>query len=183
MSAKEVKAFGTEAAEAALQQMGIQRRKPTPHDVEIEILFCGVCHSDLHTARNEWHSTTYPCVPGHEIVGKVVSVGEHVSKFRIGDLAGVTLALEAYRFSLDGQDAPVLDGITGDQRVFYGWAQVWRAADRDDAMRQMLATDPHSPPQYRVIGPVRNIDAWYDAFDVEPGDESYLAPEDRVRLW
>lgn len=97
MSAKEVKAFGTEAAEAALQQMGIQRRKPTPHDVEIEILFCGVCHSDLHTARNEWHSTTYPCVPGHEIVGKVVSVGEHVSKFRIGDLAGVGCMVDSCR--------------------------------------------------------------------------------------
>jgi putative endopeptidase len=116
-------------------------------------------------------------IEGHNVQGGL-TMGEN-----IGDLAGVTLALEAYRFSLDGQEAPVLDGITGDQRVFYGWAQVWRAAYRDDAMRQMLATDPHSPPQYRVIGPVRNIDAWYDAFEVEPGDESYLAPEDRVRLW
>jgi uncharacterized zinc-type alcohol dehydrogenase-like protein len=86
---KEVKAFGTEAAEAALQQLNIRRRNLTPHDVEIEILYCGVCHSDLHTARNEWHSTTYPCVPGHEIVGRIVSVGGHVSKFKVGDHAAV----------------------------------------------------------------------------------------------
>ena len=132
-----------------------------------------VAQTDILGAQYEEFSP----IEGHHVQGGL-TMGEN-----IGDLAGVTLALEAYRFSLDGQDAPVLDGITGDQRVFYGWAQVWRAAYRDDAMRQMLATDPHSPPQYRVIGPVRNIDAWYDAFDVEPGDESYLAPEDRVRLW
>jgi uncharacterized zinc-type alcohol dehydrogenase-like protein len=70
MEVKNIKAFGTEAAEAPLNQLNINRRNPTPHDVEIEILFCGVCHSDLHTARNEWHGTTYPCVPGHEIVGR-----------------------------------------------------------------------------------------------------------------
>ena len=132
-----------------------------------------VAQTDILGAQYEEFSP----IEGHHVQGGL-TMGEN-----IGDLAGVTLALEAYRFSLDGQDAPVLDGITGDQRVFYGWAQVWRAAYRDDAMRQMLATDPHSPPQYRVIGPVRNIDAWYDAFDVEPGDENYLAPEDRVRLW
>lgn len=89
VKAKEVKAYGTEAAEAQLEQLNIQRRTPTPHDVEIEILYCGVCHSDLHTARNEWHSTVYPCVPGHEIVGKVVRVGNHVTKFKEGDLAAV----------------------------------------------------------------------------------------------
>ena len=89
VSAKQVKAFGTEAATAPLQQLNIQRRNPTPHDVEIQILYCGVCHSDLHTARNEWHGTMYPCVPGHEIVGKVVSVGAHVSKFKAGDTAAV----------------------------------------------------------------------------------------------
>jgi uncharacterized zinc-type alcohol dehydrogenase-like protein len=83
------KAYGTEAAEAPLNQLNITRRNPTPHDVEIEILFCGVCHSDLHVARNEWHSTIYPTVPGHEIVGKVVNVGGHVSKFKDGDIVGV----------------------------------------------------------------------------------------------
>ncbi|MEO5501073.1 MAG: alcohol dehydrogenase catalytic domain-containing protein, partial [Ginsengibacter sp.] len=86
---KEVKAFGNEAAEAALQALKIKRRNPTPQDVEIEILYCGVCHSDLHTARNEWHGTKYPCVPGHEIVGKVIRVGAEVKKFKVGDTAAV----------------------------------------------------------------------------------------------
>jgi len=94
---KDTRAFGTEAANADLQQLNIKRRTPTPHDVEIEILFCGVCHSDLHTARNEWHGTVYPCVPGHEIVGKVVSVGNHVSKFKVGDLAAVGCMVDSCR--------------------------------------------------------------------------------------
>jgi uncharacterized zinc-type alcohol dehydrogenase-like protein len=84
-----IKAFGAETAEAPLNQLTINRRKPTAHDVAIEILFCGVCHSDLHVARNEWHNTVYPTVPGHEIVGRVISVGGHVSKFKVGDLVGV----------------------------------------------------------------------------------------------
>jgi uncharacterized zinc-type alcohol dehydrogenase-like protein len=94
---KEVKAFGTQAADASLEQLNINRRNPTPHDVEIEILYCGVCHSDLHTARNEWHSTVYPCVPGHEIVGKVRSVGDHVTKFKVGDLAAVGCMVDSCR--------------------------------------------------------------------------------------
>jgi alcohol dehydrogenase (NADP+) len=97
VTAKDARAFGTEAAEAPLQQLNIKRRNPTPHDVEIEILFCGVCHSDLHTARNEWHGTVYPCVPGHEIVGRIVSVGDHVSKFKVGDLAGVGCLVDSCR--------------------------------------------------------------------------------------
>ena len=97
INAKQVKAFGTEAATAPLQQLNIQRRNATPHDVEIEILYCGVCHSDIHTARNEWHSTIYPCVPGHEIVGRVVSVGAHVKKFKVGDLAGVGCMVDSCR--------------------------------------------------------------------------------------
>jgi putative endopeptidase len=95
----------------------------------------------------------------------------------------VTLALEAYHLSLDGRPAPVIDGTSGDQRVFYGWAQVWRAAVREARMQQMIATDPHSPAQFRVIGPLRNIDAWYEAFGVTPDNAYYLAPEERVRLW
>jgi alcohol dehydrogenase (NADP+) len=94
---KQVKAFGTKAAEAALNQLHINRRKPTPHDVEIDILYCGVCHSDLHTARNEWHGTIYPCVPGHEIVGRVVNVGEHVKKFKVGDVAAVGCLVDSCR--------------------------------------------------------------------------------------
>jgi alcohol dehydrogenase (NADP+) len=97
ITTKEVKAFGTEAAEAALKQLNIKRRNPTPHDVEIEILYCGVCHSDLHTARNEWHGTTYPCVPGHEIVGRVLRVGEHVKKFKVGDHAAVGCLVDSCR--------------------------------------------------------------------------------------
>ena len=97
VSIKKVRAFGTEAAEDALKPLDIKRRNPKPHDVEIEILFCGVCHSDLHTARNEWRSTVYPCVPGHEIVGKIVAVGDHVSKFKIGDLAGVGCMVDSCR--------------------------------------------------------------------------------------
>ncbi len=97
MKQTSINAYGTEAAEAPLNQLSINRREPTPHDVEIDILFCGVCHSDLHTVRNEWHGTTYPCVPGHEIVGKVVRVGEHVSKFKVGDLAGVGCLVDSCR--------------------------------------------------------------------------------------
>src|SRR3954470_5085630 len=97
VNSKEVQAFGTEAADASLQQIPIQRRKPTPHDVEIEILYCGVCHSDLHTARNEWHSTVYPCVPGHEIVGKVIAVGSNVTKFKPGHLAAVGCMVDSCR--------------------------------------------------------------------------------------
>jgi putative endopeptidase len=101
----------------------------------------------------------------------------------IGDAAGTAVGLEAYHLSLNGQPAPVIDGTTGDQRFFYGWAQVWQSKMRDDALRNQIATDSHSPAEFRVIGPVRNIDAWYTAFDVQPGSKYYLAPADRVRIW
>ena len=97
MEVKNVKAFGATAAEAPLDQLSINRRTPTPHDVEIDILYCGVCHSDLHTVRNEWHDTTYPIVPGHEIVGKVSRVGELVKKFKVGDLAAVGCMVDSCR--------------------------------------------------------------------------------------
>lgn len=84
-----VKAFGTTAPEASLEQMNIHRRTVTPKDVEIDILYCGVCHSDLHTARNDWGGSKYPVVPGHEIVGKVTRIGNEVTKFKVGDLAAV----------------------------------------------------------------------------------------------
>ncbi|KQT16469.1 hydroxyacid dehydrogenase [Chryseobacterium sp. Leaf404] len=89
MSTFSVKAFGAESKEADLKEMNIERREITANDVEIEILYCGVCHSDLHTARNDWGGTKYPSVPGHEIVGKITKVGSDVSKFQVGDLAGV----------------------------------------------------------------------------------------------
>ena len=93
------------------------------------------------------------------------------------------MGLEAYHLSLNGQPSPVIDGVTGDQRFFYGWAQVWQSKYREDALKNQIATDPHSPAEFRVIGPVRNIDAWYAAFGVKPGDKYYLKPEDRVRIW
>lgn len=92
-----VKAFGTEAPDAALKQMNIERREVTTKDVEIDILYCGVCHSDLHTARNEWHGTVYPNVPGHEIVGRITKVGSGVTKFKIGDYAAVGCMVDSCR--------------------------------------------------------------------------------------
>lgn len=92
-----VKAFGAESAEASLKQISIARRIPTATDVEIEILFCGVCHSDLHTARNDWRGTVYPAVPGHEIVGRVTKIGSDVTKFKVGDLAAVGCLVDSCR--------------------------------------------------------------------------------------
>jgi putative endopeptidase len=77
----------------------------------------------------------------------------------------------------------VVDGMTGDQRVFLGWAQAWRGKARDEAIRRQVVSDPHSPRMYRVNGVVRNMDAWYDAFGVKPGQKLYVAPKDRVRIW
>lgn len=94
---KNAKAFGTHAAEKPLEALSIERRGLSPHDVEIEILFCGVCHSDLHQARNEWHNTVYPCVPGHEIVGRITAAGTHVSKFKVGDLAAIGCMVDSCR--------------------------------------------------------------------------------------
>lgn len=116
ISSKQTKAFGTEAADALLEQLNIGRREPTQHDVEIEILYCGVCHSDLHTARNEWHGTIYPCVPGHEIVGRVVSVGNHVSKFKVEDLVAVGCMVDSCRecnYCKEGLEQYCEEGNTG----------------------------------------------------------------------
>jgi putative endopeptidase len=101
----------------------------------------------------------------------------------IADLGGLNLALDAYHASLNGKPAPVLDGYTGDQRVFLGWAQVWRGVYRPDALKRQLVTDPHSPDMFRAETAERNIDAWYKAFDVKPGDKLYIAPADRVVIW
>jgi putative endopeptidase len=101
----------------------------------------------------------------------------------IADLGGLLLALDAYRMSLNGQPAPVLNGFTGEQRVFLGWAQVWRSNARDEYLRNQVTVDPHAPEQYRAGVTPRNIDAWYAAFGVQPGDEQYIAPEARARIW
>jgi predicted metalloendopeptidase len=101
----------------------------------------------------------------------------------IGDLGGVTIAHDAYLISLGAAPAPSADGYTADQQFFMGWAQVWRTLDRDEALRNQVMTNPHSPGEYRVNGVVRNVDAWYTAFHVQPGDKLYLAPEKRVHIW
>ena len=101
----------------------------------------------------------------------------------IGDNGGLQVAYHAYTLSRDGAPAADIDGITGDQRFFLGWAQVWRALIRDAALRNQVLTDPHSPALYRTNGTVRNMDPWYTAFNVQPGDALYLAPEDRVTIW
>jgi putative endopeptidase len=116
-------------------------------------------------------------LPGACLNGQL-TMGEN-----IGDLGGLTMAYTAYKLSLDGKEAPVIDGFTGDQRFFLAWAQVWRAMARDDDTRQRLVTDPHSPPEFRTNGVVRNMDEWYTAFDVKPGDKMYLPPEQRVKIW
>jgi predicted metalloendopeptidase len=101
----------------------------------------------------------------------------------IGDLGGLEMAYTAYKLSLNGQEAPVIDGFTGDQRFFMAHAQVWRSIQRDDALRNQLLTDPHAPAAARGSIPERNMDAWYAAFDVREGDAQYIPPEDRVRIW
>ncbi len=116
-------------------------------------------------------------LPGIKVNGKL-TLGEN-----IGDVGGITVAHEAYHLSLEGKPAEVISGLTGDQRFFFGWAQVWRSLYRDEALRNQMLSDPHSPAMYRVNGVVRNVDAWYAAFGIKEGDAMYLAPEKRVKIW
>lgn len=118
---------------------------------------------------------------GYEVLGERIN-GEFTLGENIGDLAGLAVAYDAYRASLNGREAPVIDGMTGDQRFFLGWAQVWRRNYRDANLLQRLTTDPHSPSVQRVWV-MRNLDAWYDAFAIQPGAYLYLSPADRVRIW
>jgi putative endopeptidase len=116
-------------------------------------------------------------LPGVHINGDL-TMGENIA-----DLGGLTLALDAYHASLHDRPAPVIDGYTGDQRVFLGWAQAWRGKVRDEFVKRQVVSDPHSPRQFRVNGPVRNIDAWYDVFDVKAGQKLFVPPAERVRIW
>ena len=118
----------------------------------------------------------YEPIPGQHIQGEL-TLGENIA-----DLAGLTVALDAYHKSLGGKPAPVIDGLTGDQRFYLGWAQVWRTKWREPALRQALLSDPHSPGHERTLT-VRNLDPWYAAFGAKPGQDMYLAPADRVRIW
>jgi putative endopeptidase len=116
-------------------------------------------------------------IEGQSINGEL-TLGEN-----IGDLAGVTIGFKAYQMSLEGKDAPVIDGLTGNQRFFMSYAQVWRSKSREDALRAQLLRGPHSPGEFRVNGIVGNVDAFYQAFDVKEDDKMYLKPEDRVTIW
>jgi putative endopeptidase len=109
--------------------------------------------------------------------------GEFTQGENIGDLGGITIGLLAYKMSLDGKEPPVIDGFTGIQRVFLGFARIWRGIIRDEELRRRIATDPHSPSVYRTNGPVRNVPEWYEAFDVQQTDALYLPPEERVKIW
>ena len=109
--------------------------------------------------------------------------GELTLGENIGDLAGLTIAYRAYQISLDGKEAPVLDGMTGDQRFFMGIGQVWKYKATDEAQRNRVMTDPHSPPRFRVNGTLPNMPEFVAAFDVQEGDDMYLPPEDRVKIW
>lgn len=117
---------------------------------------------------------------GSHKVNGALTIGEN-----IGDLGGLSIALAAYEIALGRPlaEAPVVDGLTGAQRVFLGWAQVWQSKGRDEEVVRRLATDPHSPNEFRCNGVVRNVDAYYEAFDVQPGDALYLDPAERVRIW
>jgi putative endopeptidase len=129
------------------------------------------------TARLIHEYSAFEALPGLKVNG-ANTVGEN-----IGDLGGLNMAYEAYRISLHGAPAPVIDGLSGAQRFFLAYAQVWRSKYREGALRELVLSDVHSPDRFRVNGPLPNIDAWYEAFKVQPGDSLYIKPEDRVRIW
>jgi putative endopeptidase len=119
-----------------------------------------------------------PLDEGKTCVNGRLTLGEN-----IGDVGGLSMAYRAYKLATKDKDVPVIDGLTGDQRFFLAWAQVWRSTQREANYRNRLRTDSHSPEEYRVNGVVRNLDEWYEAFGVKPGDAMYLPPEKRVRIW
>ncbi|APZ97779.1 peptidase M13 [Sphingopyxis sp. QXT-31] len=120
---------------------------------------------------------TYEAAPG-AFINPDLTMGENIA-----DLAGLEVAYDAYHRSLGGKPAPVIDGLTGDQRFFLAFAQAWRDKAREDSIKQQVASDPHSPARWRIIGPVRNVDAWYTAFGVGTDAKYYLKPEDRTKIW
>ncbi|MGC9953495.1 MAG: M13 family metallopeptidase [Rhizomicrobium sp.] len=132
---------------------------------------------DARTAEVVAQYDAYEPLPGLHIIGKN-TLGENIA-----DLAGLSIALKAYHLSQGGKPAPAIDGFTGDQRFFLGFGQIWRSKYRESAVRTQTLSNEHSPAPFRVIGATRNMDGWYDAFDVKPGDKYYLPPDQRVRLW
>jgi len=119
----------------------------------------------------------YEALPGKTLNGNL-TLGENIA-----DLSGMAIAYKAYILSLDGKDAPVIDGNTGPQRYFLGWAQIWRRLYREEELVRRLVVDPHSPSAFRGNGPVTNLNAFYEAFDVKPSDKLYKKPEDRIQIW
>ncbi len=132
----------------------------------------------LGDALVEQYNQFCPLDAGETCVNGRLTLGEN-----IGDLGGLSLAYRAYKIATEGQDVPVIDGLTGDQRFFLAWAQVWRSQQREENYRNRLRTDSHSPEEYRTNGVVRNMSEWYEAFNVTPEDELYLPPEERIRIW
>ena len=132
---------------------------------------------DARTAALAKQYDQYEPIKGTHINGKL-TLGENIA-----DLAGLVIAYKAYHLSLHGKPAPVLNGLTGDQRFYIAYAQSWRQQDREASIRRQLLSNPHSPAAYRVNGVVRNDDGWYAAFEIKPGAKYYLPPEQRVRLW
>jgi putative endopeptidase len=116
-------------------------------------------------------------LPGYNVNGQL-TLGEN-----IGDLSGIAVAYKAWQLSLDGKPSPVIDGFSGEQRFFLGWGQIWKRKYRDEELVKRLKTDPHSPTQYRCNGILRNMPAFAKAYDVKPGDQMYLPPEQQVRIW
>ncbi|WP_441954224.1 M13 family metallopeptidase [Nocardia sp. 2TAF39] len=130
------------------------------------------------TLIDQYNVLSPKALPDEHTVNGEFTIGEN-----IGDLGGLSIALEAYKISLNGGEAPEIDGLTGLQRVFFGWAQVWRSKARTEEAIRRLAIDPHSPPEFRCNAVVRNVDSFHEAFDVEPGDALYLDPAERVKIW
>jgi putative endopeptidase len=118
-----------------------------------------------------------------EVIDSVFVNGRFTLGENIGDLGGLSIALQAYKMSLDGEEAPEMDGFTAEQRVFIGYAQAWLSKARKEALRMQVTTDEHSPARFRVNGVVRNVPEFYTAFDVKPEDDLYLPPEERVKIW
>jgi putative endopeptidase len=154
-------------AGSAFDSTGLMRNWWTDADLQV-FQRNGKALSDQYDA--------YEALPGLNVNGNL-TLGENIA-----DVAGLQAAYDAYRASLGGKEAPVIDGFTGDQRFFIAYAQAWATKFRDAALRQRIATDGHAPGNFRALT-VRNIDAWYDAFGVKEGDKLYLAPDQRVRIW
>lgn len=161
---------------------------PPVHQVAVAVVFGALVVKSV-ADRAEFGVRTKALIDQYEkFTPRALDASHHVNGAftvgeNIGDLGGLSIALLAYELSLKGQEAPVIDGLTGVQRVYFGWAQVWRTKSRDAEAIRRLAVDPHSPPEFRCNGVIRNIDSFYEAFDVSETDELYLDPSERVRIW